>query len=77
MSKRVVYQVMPTSDGDWKVKKTGGQRASAVEQNKQVAVDRASELAKRSPLAQVVIRKLDGSIQKEYTYGKDPRRRKG
>jgi hypothetical protein len=32
-----------------------------------------SNLAKKSPLAQVVIHKGNGLIQKEYTYGKDPR----
>lgn len=77
MAKRVQYRVLPTDGGDWKVKKTGGQRASAVEQNKQIAIERATELAKKAPLGQVVIHKQDMKIQKEYTYGKDPRKYRG
>lgn len=77
MTKRVRYQVLPTESGNWKVQKTGGQRASAVEENKQAAIERASELAKKAPLGQVVIHKGDGTIQKEYTYGSDPRKTKG
>lgn len=77
MAKRVVYHVVPTSGGDWKVEKKGAERASAVSPDKQPAIQRATELAKKAPLGQVVIHKGDGTIQKEYTYGKDPRKTKG
>jgi hypothetical protein len=77
MVKRVRYQVLPTDGGDWKVQKTGGQRASAVVANKAEAIQEASRLAQRSPLSQVVIHKRDGTIQKEYTYGNDPRKYRG
>lgn len=77
MTTRVTYQVLPTGDGDWKVQKTGGQRASAVVENKTAAIQEASRLAQKQPLSQVVIHKQDGTIQKEYTYGKDPRKTKG
>jgi len=77
MTKRVQYRVLPTGDGDWKVQKTGGQRASTVVENKSAAIQEASRLAQKAPLGQVVIHKGDGSIQKEYTYGKDPRKTKG
>jgi hypothetical protein len=77
MTKRTVYHVVPTNDGDWKVEKKGAQRASAVSEDKQPAIQRATELAKKAPLGQVVIHKGDGTIQKEYTYGKDPRRYRG
>lgn len=77
MAKRVQYRVLPAENGNWKVQRTGGQRASAMEENKQAAIERASELAKKAPLGQVVIHKQDMTIQKEYTYGKDPRKYRG
>lgn len=77
MSKRVQYRVLPTESGEWQVKKTGGQRASAVVENKADAVKEASRLAQSQPLGQVVIHKQDGTIQTEYTYGKDPRKTRG
>jgi len=77
MAKRVRYHVTPSNDGDWKVQKTGGQKASAITPDKKTAIERASTLAKKAPLAQVIIHKLDGTVQKEYTYGKDPRKYRG
>lgn len=77
MARRTQYRVLPTDSGNWKVQKTGGQRASAVVENKADAVQEASRLAQKAPLGQVVIHKGDGTIQKEYTYGKDPRKSKG
>ena len=67
MTKRVRYQVLPTDGGDWKVQKTGGQRASALVENKADAIKEASRLAQKHPLSQVVIHKQDMTIQKEYT----------
>jgi len=76
MSKRRIYNVGP--DGDqWKVKERGAKRAVGDFDNKADAIDRAKEVAKNQPLAQVVIRKQDGSIQTEYTYGRDPYPPKG
>lgn len=77
MAKRVQYRVLPTDGGDWKVQKTGGIRASAVIENKAAAIQEASRLAQKAPLGQVVIHKQDMTIQKEYTYGKDPRKYRG
>ena len=74
--KRDVYHVTPDGDG-WKVKKEGASRASASTGTKKPAIDRAKELAKKAPLGQVIIHKQDGSIQTEYTYGEDPRKRPG
>jgi hypothetical protein len=78
MSKRKVYEVQPKSDGSWNVKARGGERASGNFDNKTDAIDRAKELAKAAPEGgQVIIKKADGTIQTEHTYGEDPYPPKG
>ena len=76
MSRRRVYDVSPKGE-KWAVKERGASRAVGIFDNKSDAVARAREVAKNQPLAQVVIRKRDGSIQTEHTYGKDPHPPKG
>ena len=71
MAKRVTYTVAP--DGDrWRVKKRGGSRASGTFDKKEDAVSRGRELAKAQERGQLVIKKQNGRIQTEYTYGDDP-----
>lgn len=77
MAQREIYRVLPTGDGNWKVKKNGAIKASKVYSNKDNAIDRGKELAKKARLGQIVIHKSDGTIQTEYTYGKDPTKYKG
>ncbi len=72
MSKRRTYHVTRSSEGAWRVKAAGGEKASAVCDTKAEAVDRAKELAKNQALGQVVVHGRDNEIQAEYTYGKDP-----
>lgn len=45
---------------------------AGITEPKKCAIARASELAKKAKLGQVVIHGRNGRIQKEYTYGKDP-----
>ena len=77
MSKRKVYHVTPTSGGGWDVQKQGGQRPSGHFDTKDQAIDRGRELAKAGELGQLKIHKKNGTIQNEYTYGKDPYPPKG
>ena len=71
MTKRVTYTVAP--DGNrWRVKKRGGSRASGTFDKKEDAVSRGRELAKGQERGQLVIKKQNGRIQTEYTYGDDP-----
>lgn len=77
MSKRRVYHVLPSSDGDWKVKENGSERAVKILERKTDALNLAKELAKNAGLGQVIIHKSDGSIQTEYTYGQDSEKTKG
>lgn len=71
MSKRVKYFVSKTDEG-WNVKKAGANRASGNFDTKAEAIERGRSLAKAQELGQLVIKKGDGKIQTEYTYGQDP-----
>lgn len=71
MTKRRIYDVSPSGDR-WAVKARGAARAVGVFDTKADAVERAKEVAKKAPDSQVVVRKEDGTIQTEHTYGHDP-----
>jgi hypothetical protein len=81
--KRKTYHVVPHTIHHgkkrlWKVKLAGRSTvANGVFNKKTDAVTRAKELGKKAKLGQVIIHKLDGTIQTEYTYGEDPRKTKG
>lgn len=70
------YHVAKRDDG-WEVKAEGAKRASAVEGRKVEAVERARQIAQNQSPSQVVIHKMDGTIQTEHTYGDDPHPPKG
>ncbi len=69
--RRRIYHVVP-DDGAWKVKGENSIRASSIHDRKPDAIARAKQLAKVGRLGQVIVHKADGSIQTEYTYGRDP-----
>ena len=77
MSNRKQVWVSPDGDGGWNVKSQGAQRAAANYEDKADAIDKAKNIAKNAPLGQVIIQKMDGVIQTEYTYKKDPYPPKG
>jgi hypothetical protein len=77
MPKRIVYNVQPAGGGNWEVKKQRASRASNVFENKQDAIDRGRQLAKRPALGQLRVKDGEGVVQTEWTYGADPRRFKG
>jgi hypothetical protein len=72
--KRVVYVVEPRDGGKWAAQRRGSERAATVQENKSPAISEARRLAQKHPLSQVVIMNENGRIEREYTYGKDPRR---
>lgn len=75
--KRVVYVVEPRRGGDWAAQRRGSERAATVTENKFEAINEARRLAQQHALSQVVIKGENGRIEREYTYGKDPRRFEG
>jgi len=76
MSERAKYHVSPHENG-WQVKKEKASRPARVCGTKEEAIEEAKRIAKNNPLGQVIIHKKDGTIQTEYTYGKDPRKSPG
>jgi hypothetical protein len=77
MAKRTVVYVSPNKKaGGWDVQtQSGGSKAHF--ETKPPAIDAAKSVAKAAPLGQVKIQKENGRLQTEYTYGADPRDRKG
>ncbi|WP_370409034.1 DUF2188 domain-containing protein [Tenacibaculum dicentrarchi] len=73
---RKIYDVKKNGDS-WEVKGRDNQRASVVTDTKAEAVRRAAEIGNNNGNAQVVIRKENGRIQSERTYGNDPYPPKG
>lgn len=67
MAIRKIYHVLPYRS-DWAVKLGKAKRASAVLKTKIEAVRAASNLAKSSPRAQIVIHESTGKIKSDRTY---------
>lgn len=77
-SRRTVYHVVYDGDGmQWRVLRENAKRASRVHATKKEAIATGKTLAKNNKPAQLVIHKMDGLIQNEYTYGNDPERHPG
>ena len=73
-SKRRVYHVVhDTKSGMWRVERENSERATARAETKGEALTIAKQLAEAGELGQVILHRADGSIEKEFTYGKDPR----
>jgi hypothetical protein len=77
MSGRKRVWVSPDGEGGWNVKTQGKSKAAANFEDKSDAVDKAKDIAQNASKGQVIIQKKDGTIQTEYTYGKDPYPPKG
>ena len=79
MAKRQTYDVQPAKGRPgWDVVKEGaGGTPISHHRTKEPAIDSAVAKAKHEPLAEVRIKRLDGTIQDERTYGKDPYPPKG
>lgn len=72
-SSRVVYRVLPNPKGGWDVKLTGSPESLGYYRTKDEAIANGRTLAKKHSKSQLVIHKRNGQIEKEYTYGDDPR----
>ena len=72
MARRTVIHVTHKSD-QWHLKGGTGKAFKTKER----AIAQAKREAKAAPLGQVVVHRMDGVIQTEYTYNADPRRSRG
>lgn len=70
--RRTKFEVAPGEHG-WIVTREGFGRDST-HGTKEAAVQRAAKLARSKKPSELLIRRLDGSIQEERTYGTDPTR---
>lgn len=70
---RNVYDVTyRTNDDKWQVKLRGNSSASSIHSTKAGAVEAGQKLAKANQPSQLVVHKMDGTFDYEYTYGDDP-----
>ena len=79
-SKRRVYHVVHDKSSErWRIEREGAERATRRVDTKSEAISVARRLAEGGELGlgQVIVHRADGSIEKEYTYGNDPRRTPG
>ena len=72
--RNVFHVVTNRLTDNWDVKEGKSGVILASYNLKTEAINRAVSLAKSSQLGQVKIHGLDGKIQNEWTYGKDPKR---
>jgi len=63
--------VVHDPNGGWSVKKAGASRATKRFDNKQDAITYAKDIS-RNQGGELVIHKLDGTIQSKDSYGRDP-----
>jgi len=75
---RISFHVTYFREGKcWKISLAGEDKAISLKRTKQIAIDKARELAKRFTKSQIIIHKKNGQFQEERTYGSDPRSSKG
>ena len=75
--KRRIYHVVLRGK-EWHVRRTQARRASGCHIVKRAAIAHARQLAIHpNCLGQVVVHGKDGKVQREWTYGADPRRTRG
>jgi len=65
------HHIQPNGDGDWEVKKSGGERASAVAPTKKEAEKAGREISKNQG-TELVIHRKDGTIERKDSHGNDP-----
>lgn len=68
---RTVYEVGPRGS-DWYVKRRDATRADSIHVTKPPAITRGVALAQANKPSQLIIKRADGTIEDERTYGSDP-----
>jgi hypothetical protein len=70
------HHVVPSKNGGWDVKVSGGERAIKHTETKQPAIDRAREISTNQK-TELVIHNRNGQISQKDSHGRDPRSSKG
>lgn len=63
-----LYEVMPTTGGRWSVR-TAASKTDSFHYTRESAEDRCAGLARANLPSKIVIRRLDGTVEEERTYG--------
>ena len=77
MTERQVFHVLPQDEGKWRVEPEWHREAGEVFEDKEQAVQEASDCAEAADAGQIIVHGRDGRVEYEHTYGDDPRERKG
>lgn len=72
MATRNKYHVTYSSNARWEVKKEKSSAVLASKATKQDAIDAGVAICKRNKPSQLIIHKMDGTIESERTYENDP-----
>ena len=75
MTERIVTRVVPNPKGGWDIVRNS--RTVSTHQKKATAVERARMASKADKWGHLVIHKKDGAIERRFTFGDDPTRRRG
>jgi hypothetical protein len=67
MASREVYRVLPAGSG-WQVRRGNSKKSSSRHATKVAAIQRASDLAKNQPRAQVIVHNAEGRIVSDRLY---------
>ena len=67
---RTVYEVGPRA-GQWHLMRPGASRAIGLFDRKRDAVKRGVQIARSNQPSQLIIKRADGTIEDERTYGSD------
>jgi hypothetical protein len=69
----VDYHVIPWPiGGTWHVFKRDARRSTRVLSSRVEAIETARQLAKKNPCGKVIVHRIDGTVSRITTYGKDP-----
>ncbi len=71
------YFIDPNPNGGWDLSKQGAQRANKHFDTKQDALDYSRPFVRDKADSQLIIKKQNGVIQTEHTYGHDPKKYPG
>jgi len=68
--------VTPNGQGDWQIKRSGAERATAVFDTQAEAIKHGTGIAQKDK-TEIFIHGRDGKIRERNTFGNDPRKSKG
>lgn len=75
--KRIKYELGPDGKGNWGLKKQGAERNTKNFETKEEGLKFSRPFVREQKNSQLIIKKQNGVIQTEHTYGNDPKKYPG